>query len=289
MEVCLEKTKRVLRVLFSDAELAEKHFEGESFRHLYKCSGGMTFTFEKKASGLSLDISFGKSLNPRFHNPTSYFQSLEQLNMLWDIGHLPFARIHSSNIPLFLEGTAEIIDSVSFEVRKVGDGIMESKGTESEACRLKRQMRLKRLKDGNPEVYGKTAAEGEAAGQARSAEKRVIFVDDVIETEPDSLFGGMRATADGPNDPRTVAECDGCEELFFESELTEVRPGLWLCEICKTDNFAAGEHGLTLEELPSLGDRECVECGLFFGEEHMEEVEPGRWVCHDCQITPLGT
>ena len=31
MEICLEKTNRVLRVLFSDPELAKKHFEGESF------------------------------------------------------------------------------------------------------------------------------------------------------------------------------------------------------------------------------------------------------------------
>lgn len=33
-------------------------------------------------------------------------------------------------------------------------------------------------------------------------------------------------------DPSDLAECDECEKLFYESELTEINPGTFLCDAC---------------------------------------------------------
>jgi hypothetical protein len=32
--------------------------------------------------------------------------------------------------------------------------------------------------------------------------------------------------------PSDLAECDGCEKLCYESELTEINPGIFLCDAC---------------------------------------------------------
>ncbi len=32
--------------------------------------------------------------------------------------------------------------------------------------------------------------------------------------------------------PSDLAECDGCEKLFYESELAEISPGIFLCDAC---------------------------------------------------------
>ena len=88
--------------------------------------------------------------------------------MLSKLAHLPCAKIYVSEVPLPGGRNVDLIDTVKFELRKIADGVWESKGNESEVDGLRRQMTLKSLKDGLPGFYLECGADMIVAGQARS-------------------------------------------------------------------------------------------------------------------------
>lgn len=47
-----------------------------------------------------------------------------------------------------------------------------------------------------------------------------------IEEHPVDLPQASAPSLPKERDPNDIAECDGCENLFYESELTEIRPSL---------------------------------------------------------------
>ena len=76
--------------------------------------------------------------------------------------------------------------------------------------------------------------------------------------------------------------------MFYENELIEVRPGLWLCQFCRIDQGVAQEFGLTPDELPSLGNKTCDGCGILLTKDELTEAEPGRWLCDGCMLHYVG-
>lgn len=70
--------------------------------------------------------------------------------------------------------------------------------------------------------------------------------------------------------------------MFYERELSEIRPGLCLCQFCRIDHGVAMDLGLTADELPSIGNKTCDRCGFFLTKDELTEVEPGRWLCRGC-------
>jgi hypothetical protein len=88
-------------------------------------------------------------------------------------------------------------------------------------------------------------------------------------------------------DPSEIAECDGCEELCYERELIEVKPGLHVCVSCADDDDTLRRLGLTPDEMDSFWRlMRCDWCG-----QPLTEVEPGRWLCPGCslekEVSPL--
>ena len=79
--------------------------------------------------------------------------------------------------------------------------------------------------------------------------------------------------------PNEIAECDGCEELFSERELIEIKPGLYVCKSC-TDDDTLRRLGLTPAEIDSFWQRmRCDWCG-----QPLTEAGPGRWLCPGCSL-----
>jgi hypothetical protein len=279
MEIFLEKYKKLLKVLFSDVELVEKYFEGGHFRRRYRCARGMTFTFENHDKGYFLYISFDRYNDPGVLLQIDRGQSIEELQVLWELAHLPFAKIYSSNVRLFNGRNAKLIDTVRFEVRNVGYGVWEAGGEESEVDRQNRQLKLDGLKEGVPAIYSERTPDVIAANQAESAIGKVIFADLVTGGgDPESFAPGISEE----RDPNKITECDGCEDLFYENELTEIRPELWLCQFCRISPGVAQAFGLTPDEIPILGSKVCDGCDILLTMVELTEVEPGRWLCDEC-------
>jgi hypothetical protein len=286
MEIYLEKSRKLLEVLFGDAELAEKHREGGLFRRRYGCPRGMAFTFEKSDKGIFLYVNFDRYKDPGVICQIASGQPVGELQVLSDLAHLPGAKIYSSNVQLLDGSNVDLIDTVRFELRKVRDGVWEAGGIESEVDRLKRRMRLNRLREEVPGIFSERPL-----GAAFTAGKELLFSDTLTESEPGTQNSGelwadnestarrtleperqKDATPEHPPDlkeqlaaaikrvlglmeqigyrpregevefdaaslpekrnPGDLAECDGCNKLFYEGDLSEIKPGVYLCDAC---------------------------------------------------------
>jgi formylmethanofuran dehydrogenase subunit E len=326
MEISLRRSKNLLNVLFDDDELVEKHLEGGLFRRRYECPQGVTLTFEKSEKGFFLYVSFDRYKDPEVLSQIANGQSVEEFQVLWELAHLPCAKMFGSNVLLPDGCSVELIDTVKFELRKVMDGLWASGESESEVDRRNRQMRLNRVRDGVPRIFRERVPGVNVTSQAESARGEVIFTNKGTETEsaiqrnrmdqagkdpaseraletkeqqetaPERRFEPEKPAADLPpkaepqvdapgvpekRDPDEIAECDRCERLFYEDELTEVRLGLFLCKYCRTDPVAVMELGLTSNELVGIDSNKCDDCGHIWHTTDLT-TERGRQVCPAC-------
>jgi len=115
----------------------------------------------------------------------------------------------------------------------------------------------------------------EAAPERRfNPEKRPVSLP--MEAEPQIDAPSVPAK----RDPSEIAECDGCEELYDERELIEIKPGLHVCVSCANDDDTLRRLGLTPGEMDSFWRlMRCDWCG-----QPVTEVEPGRWLCPGCLL-----
>ena len=70
---------------------------------------------------------------------------------------------------------------------------------------------------------------------------------------------GVEPQVDAPRvpakrDPNEIAECDGCEELFYERELIEIKPGLYVCKSCGDDDDTLRSLGSPPTRWIAFGD-----------------------------------
>lgn len=314
MKIRLERSGKFLTVLFNHDELARKDVEGGPFRCRYGSSRGVTFTFEKRSKVYFLYVSFDRYKDARVLNRISSGRPVAELQMLSKLAHLPCAKIYVSEVPLPGGRNIDLIDTVKFELRKIADGIWESGGTESEVDGLKRQITLKSLNDGLPGLYLECGADIIVAGQSRS---ETIFAHRVKEIKTpqankdlisrpklgpggqekapaERVLGPIKRSDDLPKrggpkieaptpadvrDPNEIAACDGCEELCYERELIEIKPGLYVCNSC-TDDDTLRRLGLTPDEIDGFWRlKRCDWCG-----QPLTEAEPGRWLCPGCSL-----
>jgi hypothetical protein len=316
MKIRLERSGKVLKVIFSGIDLDEKQLEGGLFRRRYGSSRGVTFTFEKSAKVLFLYVSFDRYKDAGVLKRIGSGRPVEELQMLSKLAHLPCAKLYVSEVPLPDGRNVNLIDTIKFELRKIADGIWESRGTESEVDGLRRQMTLKSLKDGLPGFYLGCGADMIVAGQAGS---ETIFARRVKELKTpqtkkdlasapkfgpggqekapsERVLGPIKRSDDLPKeeepgpqvnpavvsedrDPNEIAACDGCEELCYERELIEIKPGLYVCNSC-TDDDTLRRLGLTPDEIESFWRlMRCDWCG-----QPLTEMEPGRWLCPGCSL-----
>ncbi len=325
MKIRLERSGKVLRILFNHVELARKDLEGVPFRRRYGSSRGVTFTFEKKANVLFFYVSFDRYKDAKVLSRISRDRPIAELQMLSKLAHLPCAKLYVSGVPLPDGRNIDLIDTVKFELRKIADGVWESGGIESEIDGLRRQMTLNGLNDRVRGSYPEWRPDTAAASQAGSARNEVIFTHRVkelkSETEvpencrkgkeskterlpeakehkkavPERLFEPEKRSVSPPmeaepqvdapivsedRDPNEIAECDGCEELCYERELTEIKPGLYVCKSCGDDDETLRRLGLTPAEIDSFWRLiRCDWCG-----QPLTETEPGRWLCPGCLL-----
>ena len=100
MKIRLEKSGKVLKVLFRHVELAQKHLEGGLFRRRYGSSRGVTFIFEKRAKVFFLYVSFDRYKDAGVLSRISSGRPIAELQMLSKLAHLPCAKIYVSEVPL---------------------------------------------------------------------------------------------------------------------------------------------------------------------------------------------
>ena len=305
MKIRLERSGKFLRVLFSDIDLDEKPLEDGPLRRRYGSSRGVMFTFEKRAKDLFLYVGFDRYKDAKVLSRISGGRPVAELQMLSKLAYLPCAKIYVSEVPLPDGRNVDLIDTVKFGLRKVADGVWESGGIESEVDRLRRQMRLNSLKDGLRGSYPEWGLDTEVASQAGSASSEVIFAHRVKELKPETGLrkncrkGKEPKAEDAPvglptqaepqgdaprvpekRDPNEIAECDGCEEMLYERELIEIKPGLYVCVSCANDDDTLRRLGLTPTEMDSFWRLvRCDWCG-----QPLTEAGPGRWLCPGCLL-----
>ncbi len=317
MKIRLEKSGKFLMVLFSHAELARKDLEGGPFRRRYGSSRGMTFTFEKRSKVYFLYVSFDRYKDAKVLNRISGGRPVAELQMLSKLAHLPCAKIYVSEVPLPGGRNVELVDTVKFELRKIADGVWESRGTESEVEGLRRQMMLKSLKEGPLGSYLERGADRVFAiqprsetifahrvkeikispakedlpaahelgprGQEKASSERVLTPvkqsDDLLRDEEPEPQVNPAVVAEDRN-PSEIADCDGCEELFYERELIEIKPRVYVCQSCGNDGDTLARLGLTPDEIESFWRLiRCDWCG-----QPLKQMEPGRWLCPGCSL-----
>lgn len=123
------------------------------------------------------------------------------------------------------------------------------------------------------DVCGNDAYEGLAADETIGSED--------MTCQPDPKGGEPQAdtycTPEKRN-PNENAECDGCNELFYERELIEIKPGLYVCKSCGDNDDTLRSLGLTPDEIESFERLiKCDRCGQL-----LTEVEPSCWLCPGC-------
>jgi len=317
MKVRLERSGKFLMFLFSQAELAKKDLEGGLFRSRYGSSRGVTFTFEKRAIGMFLYVSFDRFKDAKVLKRISGGRPVAELQLLSKLAHLPGAKIYTAEVPLPDGRKVDLIDTVKFELRKIADVVWESRGTESEVEKLRRQMTLKSLSEGLPGFYLECGTDRVFATQPTS---ETIFAHRVKEIKipqaeealpsapepgpsgqgmapPERVPGSVERSDDLPREegleppvgpagvsedrnPSEIADCDGCGELFCERELIEIKPGVYVCQTCGNDGGILARLGLTADEMDGFWRlMRCDWCG-----QPLTEVEPGRWLCPGCSL-----
>lgn len=286
MEIYLIKGRKLLHVLSDNVEFTERPFEGAPFRRRFGDSRGVTFTFEETGKGLFLFVNFDRYKDPGVLRQVADGQSVEELQVLWKLAHLPRAKIFGSKVMLPDGRSVELIDTVGFELRKVWEGVWESEKNESDTNRCLRQMRLNRLRDEVPGIFSITPL-----AAVSTAGKELLFSDTLTQSERGAQSAGelradnestarrtlepeaqKEATPERPPDleeqlaaaikrvlglmeqigyppregepevdaaslpekrnPGDLAECDGCNKLFYEGDLSEIKPGVYLCDAC---------------------------------------------------------
>jgi hypothetical protein len=297
-EIHLVRSGTLLDVIFSDAQLDGEYRKGGPFRRRYGCPRGVAFTFEKSEKGFFLYVGFDRYKDPEVLSRIADGKPVPELQTLSRLAHLPRAKIFVSGAFLPDGRNVDLMDTVGFELRKVWDGVWQAGGAESEVDRLRRQMRLNNLKDALPGIYIEQDPDTVVAGHPGSDGSECIFADRVTEFPENRPACGEPAPeraleaqeqeevapqADAPGvpeerDPSEIAACDGCDELFYERQLIEIKPGLYVCKSCGDDYDMLTRLGLTPDETASFARLiRCDWCG-----QPLTEVEPGRWLCHSC-------
>ena len=201
MEIYLEKARKILHVLFANAELTEEPFENVLFRRRFGDTQGVTFTFEKTGNGFFLYISFARYKDPGVLCQVTNGQSVVELRVLWRLAHLPCAKLFFSKVMLPDGRSVELIDTVGFELRKVWEGVWDTEANESEAKWRIRQMKLNRMKDEVPGIFSETPLSRLVLGQAVSAGTELLFSNTLAESET-----GTQSDGTGPTSSMVTAE-----------------------------------------------------------------------------------
>jgi len=321
MKIRLERSGKFLMVLFSHADLAKKDLEGGAFRRRYGSSPGMTFTFEKRSNVYFLYVSFDRYKDAEVLDRIRGGRPVAELQVLSRLAHLPCAKIYVTEVPLPGGRNVDLIDTVRFELRKISDGVWESRGTESEVEGLRRQMTLKSVKEGLPGFYLVCGTDRIFAIQPRS---ETIFAHRVKEikipeTEEDppsapELDPGGRGKAPAERvpgtaersgdlqreeepsprvnttvvsedrDPSEIADCNGCGELCRERELTEVKPGVYVCQSCGDDGDTLVRLGLTPDEIESFWRLTKCDFKKPAAADINKAIHLLLWRCRDAEI-----
>ena len=136
VKIRLERSGKVLKVILSRIDLDEKHLEGGLFRRRYGSSRGLTFTPEKSPKALFLYVSFDRYNDAKVLKRIGSGRPVAELQMLSKLAHLPCAKIYVSEVPLPGGRNVDLIDTVKFELRKIADGVWESKGPNQKSMGL---------------------------------------------------------------------------------------------------------------------------------------------------------
>jgi len=253
MEIYLVQERELLHVHFNNAEFTEKPFEDALFRRQFGLPQGLTFTLEKTGKGFFLYVSFGRYQDPAVLSRIADGQTVGELQLLLKLADLPRAKILGSEAMLPDGRSVEIIDTVEFQLRQVWDGVWESEKNETEVYRRLRKMKLNRLKDEVPGIFGDWSP-----GEKIVAGKVLLFsTGQPADPAPE---GGPNVDAPGlpeERNPDELADCDRCEELCYERELTEIEPGLYLCPHCLPYYCGETRPGLAPDESCGSGSRSC--------------------------------
>jgi formylmethanofuran dehydrogenase subunit E len=277
MKVRLEKSGKVLKVLFRHIELAQEQLEGGLFRRRYRSSRGVTFTIEERAKVFFLYVSFDLYKDVGVLSRISSGRPVAELLMLSKLSHLPCAKIYVTEVPLPDGRNVDLIDTVKFELRKVADDVWESGGIESEVDAFKRQMTLNSLKDGLPEFYLECGADTIVASQGKSARSETIFTKRVTEIKPETRFHvNFRKGKESKTEFAPEAK-----------EHKEVAPE-------RRFNPAKQSASLPIEAEPHVNGRivsedrdpseiaECDGCKELCYKRELIEIKPGLYVCGSC-------
>jgi hypothetical protein len=300
VEIYLVNARRLLYVLFNNAEFTEKPFEGARFRRQFGDPQCLTFTFEKTGKGFFLYINFSRTKEPAVLTQITNGQTVGEMQLLLRLADLPRAKIFGSKVLLPDGRSADLIDTVGFELRKVWEGAWKSENNETEVIRRLRLMRLNRLRDEVPGIFGDWSP-----GVNIAAGKELLFstrqpADRVLEGVPKVDAPGLPEE----RNPDELADCDRCEELCYERELTEIEPGLYLCPHCLPYYCGETRPVLVPGEPCGPGSRACDGGRLIFGKGDLNSefkkptatdinkaIQLLLWRCRDAEIhkdTPHG-
>lgn len=281
MEIYLVQERKLLHVHFDNAEFTAETSEGGPFKRQFGDPQHLTFTFEMTTANVfALFVSFSRYKEPAVLSRIADGRAVDELQTLVRLADLPRARIFGSMVLLPDGRSVELIDTVGFELRKVWAGAWESEKNETEVNRRLRKMRLNRLRDELPGIFGDPSR-----GPAVAAGKELLF-SDVSDAESRLQ----------DRDPNELAHCDKCEELFYEHELTEIRPGFFSCPDCLPKCFQ--ETGLVfVPEKPPAPDMRagsgCSSSGddqkdREFKKPTAEDINKAiqllLWRCRDAEI-----
>jgi len=293
MEIYLVQERKLLHVHFNGADSSGERFEGAPCRRRFGNPQGVAFTFKKTRKRLDLFISFNRCKDPEVLSRLASGQAIGELQLLVKLAHLPRAKIFDLTVLLPDGRSVELIDAVGFELRKVWDCAWESEKNETEVYRRLRKIRLNRLRDEVPGIFGDGST-----GANIATGKELLF--STRQSAAPALEGAPEVDAPGLPEERNadeLADCDRCEELFYERELTEIGHGLYLCPHCLPYYCGETRPVLAPNEPGGPGSRSCDGDSLISGKDELNSefkkptatdiskaIQLLLWRCRDAEI-----
>jgi hypothetical protein len=271
MLIILDRAARVLRVSLNEDELEEGYHDNGRVERVYRFRRSLKFTFEKIRKSMYLEVAFGLAQELEFLFKITYGLPVKETQLLWKLAHLPGVIVSAGAAPLVDGRKVELINKVLFRLRRTGDDLWETDRSESEGQREFRETRLKRMAAVAPGTFNEETAAVFIPGNPGSFSSEIIADD----------RGGLREE----RDPDECAECDGCERIFSEEDLTEVRRGLFLCFYCRTNPRIVGKFGLSADELIGVDNGICDWCGEVAEKDELTELAPAGNLCLTCLLT----